>query len=200
MALLYPPLASLRLIGVLLMLGLLLFPSALSAQGRDISEYDVPPPGFQWRSCDVIECFFLVPDDWDFQRLEGTKILKYQMMPKTNNRKVPPVVRINIIQNTESLTGLSAERHIELFMRQLERESKILDVWEKKSGLLNSTAVLSLYLTRAESMVKKFHLLIRNDRTGTLYVLTFESAPEYWDQDWRVIEWIVSRLRLTEDV
>ncbi len=166
----------------------------------ELGKIDEPPSGFQWQACAEVECAFLVPEDWVVQRLQNPRVLKFQMMPKLYNRTIAPVVRINIIQNTEAVTGLSAERHTELFVREAKRVGKVLDIWTNSSGLLRSTAVMSLQVNRAEQAVQKFSLLIRNARTGTFYVVSFESAPESWEQDWRVIEQVVSSLRLDEQV
>ena len=195
----------LSLAGVLITLSVagLLSSPWVQAQERGIGRYDVPPPGFEWHSCDVIECSFLVPEGWAFQRLQDSKlggtVLQYRMVPKMDIGKTSPIVRINIIQKTKFTTGLSAQRHIDLFVRQLDREGEILDLWKNKSKLLRSTAVMSLNFSRLQRPVKKFNLLVHNDRTDTLYVLSFESKTDDWDKNWRMIEQIVTRLRLAEN-
>ena len=189
---------------ILLSLAGLLSSPWVQAQEQNISRYDAPPPGFEWHSCDVIKCSFLVPEGWAFQRLQDAKlggaVLQYRMVPKMDIGKTSPIVRINIIQKTKFTTGLSAQRHIDLFVRQLDREGEILDLWKNKSKLLRSTAVMSLSSSRLQRPVKKFNLLVHNDRTDTLYVLSFESKTDDWDKNWRMIEQIVTRLRLAENV
>ncbi len=196
MAVLFSPLRTAMALLFALLAGVLVSAGAEAQLGKN----DLPPPGFQWRACAQVECAFLVPENWTFQRLQNSRVLKFQMMPKLYNRTIAPVVRINIIQNTEAVTGLSAERHTELFVREAKRTGKVLDIWKNSAGLLRSTAVMSLQMSRAQQAVQKFNLLIRNTRTGTFYVVSFESAPEYWEQDWRVIERVVSSLRLDENV
>ena len=165
-----------------------------------VAANDLAPPGFQWRACKVVECYFLVPDGWMFERLADDQVLKYQIIKTRHNRKIPPRISINILQQTESRTGLSAQRHMELFMGDLERSAKVLEVWKHKSGLLSSTAATSLHYTRVPEPVRKFSLLIRNEQTGTLYVIAFETLPDYWEHDWLVVEQIFTRLRLDDGV
>ncbi len=161
---------------------------------------DLAPPGFQWQTCKQAGCSFLVPQGWSFEGEQNRGVQKYQMIPPLHNRKITPLVRVNILQHTEVRTGMSAQRHMELFMGELDRSGKVLEVWNNTSGSLTSTAAMSLHFTRADQAVKKFSLLIRNQKTGTLYVFTFETMPHYWEQDWPVVEQIFTRLRLDEEV
>ncbi|CAM3864190.1 hypothetical protein [Parendozoicomonas haliclonae] len=172
----------------------------LSLIGSFAGANDLAPPGYSWQACKSIECYFLVPDGWQLKQLDNAKVLKYQLMPDQHNRKVPPQIRINILTNMEGQTGLSAERHTELFMQELGRNGKVLDIWNHKSGVLRSTAATSLHVERVPAALRKFNLLIRNTQTGTLYVFTFETQSEYWDKDWGVVEAIFTRLRLDEGV
>ena len=167
--------------------------SAVYGQGNDLA-----PPGYQWESCQTMGCHFLVPDGWSFEQLDKKDVLKFHITKERHNRKTPPRININILQNTESRTGLSAFRHMELFMGDLARSAKVLETWKHKSGALRSTAATSLHYARVEEPLKKFSLLITNEKTGTLYVFTFEAVPEDWESEWVVVEKIFTRLRLDE--
>ncbi len=168
---------------------------------KDAASNDVHPPGYSWQSCQTLNCFFLVPEGWTFESLSrsGVKgVTKYQMLPNRYKRKIPPRVNINILQHAKVKTGLSATRHIELFMDELSSSSRVLKTWKHRSGALVSAAATSLHFSSVPEPTKKFNLLIANEKTGTLYVFAFETHPGSWDGEWPVVEEIFSRLRLDE--
>ncbi|WP_281645187.1 hypothetical protein [Parendozoicomonas sp. Alg238-R29] len=180
---------------------LIFLPQSLSAtaQGGELA-----PPGYAWKACGSLECHFLVPSGWSFESLTDSSpsdgVMKYQMLKQRHGRKLPPKVSINILQGAEVRTGLSPKRHMELFMVDLSRSARVLETWKNKSGVLVSMAATSLHFSGRKEPVKKFNLLIGNERTGTLYVLSFESQPGYWENDWSVVEQIFSQLRLDDRV
>ena len=184
------------------------------AQSNGARGNDIAPPGYEWFSCkSSIECFFLVPSGWSFEQLAttgrsgsrfksgqpATNVYKYQILKERHGRKLPPRISINILQNAESRTGLPPRRHMELFMEDLEKSAKVLETWKNSSGTLISTAATSLHYGKNKAPIKKFNLLIANVQTGTLYVMSFESQPDYWESDWSIVEQVFSRIRLDED-
>ena len=171
--------------------------------------HDLAPPGYEWFSCQSsLDCYFLVPSGWSFERLTGgsgkssgqgsANVFKYQILKEHHGRKLPPRIHINVLQNAESRTGLPPQRHMELFMADLSRSSKVLETWKNRSGPLISTAATSLHYGKNKVPVKKFNLLIANTETGTLYVMSFESLPDHWEGDWSVVEQVFARIRLDE--
>ncbi|MTI12840.1 hypothetical protein [Sansalvadorimonas verongulae] len=186
--------------------------SLLSAQtvANGAGGYDLAPPGYEWFSCQSsLKCSFLVPSGWSFERLTGdsakmsrhaaANVFKYQILKERHGRKRSPRISINILQNVESRTGLPPKRHMEMFMTDLSRSSKVLETWNNRSGALISTAATSLHYGKNHVPVKKFNLLIANTESGTLYVMSFESMPDHWKGDWSVVEQVFARIRLDEE-
>ncbi|MCL6272110.1 hypothetical protein M3P05_19495 [Sansalvadorimonas sp. 2012CJ34-2] len=161
---------------------------------------DTPPPGYKWRSCQVVECSFLIPDGWSFEKLEGGDVLKYQIIKERSNQSITPKVRISILRDSESRTGMTVERHLQLFTQDLQRKSRVLETWNNKAGVLTSRAATSLHYSNVDKPVKQFSLMVANDRTGTLYVFSFEVLPEAWEREWPVVEQFFSRLRFDDKI
>ncbi len=165
-----------------------------------VSASSPAPLGYQWQSCRAVECSFLVPDGWRFEHLENGDVLKYQMTKNRQDRVVTPKVRISILRDSEARTGISIERHLQLFTSDLKRTAKVLETWNSKSGVLTSRAATSIHYAKVDQPVKQFSLLIANGLTGTLYVFSFEALPEVWDREWAIVEQVFAHLRLDEKI
>ncbi|GAA4648039.1 hypothetical protein GCM10023116_03010 [Kistimonas scapharcae] len=159
-----------------------------------------PPKGYQWEACEFITCSFLVPDGWAFERLENNNTVRFVITKRRHKQPLAPRVRVNVLQQAESRTGIPAERHLDLFMKDLYKSSRVLETWQRKGGAFKSVAATAIHYTNANNPTQQFNLLIANVVTGTLYVMSFEAVPEFWDQEWIIVEQIFEQLRLDERV
>lgn len=158
------------------------------------------PKGYQWKACEFVTCSFLVPDGWAFERLKSNNTIRFLITKKRHKQPFAPRVRINVLQRAESRTGLSVEKHLDLFMKDLRKSSRVLDTWQREGGAFKSVAATAIRYTNVNNPTQQFNLLIANVVTGTLYVMIFEVAPEFWDQEWIIVKQVFEQLRLDERV
>lgn len=158
------------------------------------------PEGYRWEACEIITCSFLVPDGWKFERIKNKESVQFVMTKQRHTQPLAPRLLINVLQKAKLRTDMPAERHIDLFMKDLQRSARILDNWERTSGVFKSVAATATHYGYADTLIKKFHLLIANTSTDTLYVMSFEAVSTEWGQDWRMIERVFEQLRLDESI
>ena len=162
---------------------------------------DLPPPGYEWFACRTLGCFLLEPSGWNYKEIKSQKgLLHYRLTRKREQLMIPSRLDMRVLPSAEPRTGISLSQHMDFFVSDLKRKAKILDMWNQVSGDLKSVSAISLHTKRLSKPVKQFSLLVANAKTGTLYTFTFVSTPQLWEQDWPVMQEVLSQLRLDEEI
>lgn len=181
-----------RMIGILVAVATLFqFHSAHATRG---------PKGYHWEACQLITCSFLVPDSWKFERFDNSNSQRFVITKRRHSQPITPRIQINVLQQAKLQTGMSAEQHMNMFIENLYKSSQVLDAWQRKNGVFLSRALTGTHLLNADNSTQTFHLLIANVKTDTLYVMSFEVAPTFWDQEWAIVKLLFEQLRLDEKV
>lgn len=165
-----------------------------------------PPPqapkGFSWTNCTPMKGRFLKPDGWYFlEEVKGGTIACYITKEKIN----PPAgfqtgVSINLIKEVQKKTSLSPSDYAKRYLAAIEGKYAIIKRVGSSRGPFTHFAAEFISTDGTNEPIRMWHILIANDRTGSLHLAVAESPANAWAQNWPTLEVVVSMLGVDDEV
>ena len=165
-----------------------------------------PPKGFAWRQMPFIKASLLMPDDWFFSFIPDNREERY----------IYHITRENIEQKGVYVTGMDfrvmrgvpaktkgrlPSEYSASAVGETEKKVKFTKKWEETKGLFKEIGFMYVDSSDEKESITVYRLYISNDRTGTVYVLTFEGPTRGWDDLWKSIgEVIFKNLSIDESI
>jgi hypothetical protein len=168
----------------------------LAAASRlDAADLPAPPEGFTWKKIDSIKAFFLVPLGWHY--LEETKDdirgIFISKEPIRSGGEFSTGLTINV-QKVKGSASESAMKAIAHFTRLGTYE----DLRQAETGVMKLYGA-RVHVTADPPSFTEVVTAIGNDKTGTLYILMFESPDPSWDGAWKTGQVMLSNFLLDDE-
>lgn len=175
---------------VLLLLVLLIGPAAAAL------DLPAPPSGYAWQECADIKGALLVPDGWHFKRLEDAKSGKLAYFITPTPWQPPQQITHGLTFNIlREVPGGSARAFAERYVAEMAASTGSPQTWKTDSGSFTGHGII--YSDGASQI---FNLVLANEKTGTAFLVTFESPLERWSQAWNRIQPVVRQLMIDDTI
>ena len=180
----------LRLLLSVLLLTLLYVPATSAL------DLPAPPAGYGWQECADIKGALLVPDGWHFKRLEDEKSgkLSYTITPKPWQppQQITHGLTFNILRE---VPGGIASAFAQRYVSEMAASTGSPQTWSTDSGSFKGHGII--YSDGASQI---FNLVLANDKTGTAFLITFESPLKQWTEAWAEVQPIVRQLKIDDTI
>lgn len=143
------------------------------------------PPGYQWQECPEIMGALLKPNGWYFRKEIDADTIAYFISEEDTRTdgEFFTGFSMNVLKNVDDIFGSPPSRYAEELIAEAARSSNVRQQpWIRRMGPFVSHAVV---VTTSDVVNGDFvtHMLaIANDTTGTMYLVTFESPVEDWQE------------------
>lgn len=179
-------------------MSILLFSVCVAAQQSALPK---PPQGYSWEWCWEIKAAFLKPDGWFFKKdrkgdTPGFFITRENLV-KEGSFKTG--LTVNVIPKIPAKKNISAYEFTRKFRDEARKSVKFIREWDKDMGPFRSVGFL--YEKDDKDGAFKVHsLLISNDGTGTVYLVTFEAPSVEWEAAWKIAEPVIKLLYIDDTI
>ena len=160
-----------------------------------------PPQGYSWEWCEEIKSAFLKPEGW-FSKKDvkgetfGISISKEDLV-KEGSFKTG--LTVNVIPKIPAKKKVSAYEFTKQFRDEARKTVKIIREWDKDMGTFRSVG-FQYERKDLDGAYKVHNLLISNETTGTVYLVTFEAPSEDWETAWKIGEPIMKQLYIDDAI
>ena len=188
---------------------ILFFLVITTAQGEDLAFFEKnlgkAPEGYSWTLCHNGFLAIRKPEGWFFKEegpsAKGTMACFISKEAITSNSDFKTGFTINILTKFQEKSGERPSEYMKRFIAKMAKETK--EAGEKidqysppKDGIISSIALRTTRnLTDKQGknpvLTTVHHFLAANDNTSTLYISSFESPADEWDDAWKTGEKIV---------
>jgi len=159
------------------------------------------PDGFSWSNCQSMKGFFLLPKGWNF--LEEQKgdtsacfISKEKISGSTGFKTG---VSINLLRNISRKMNRKPSVFAQQFLLVLEEKYKPIKKLSDVKGPF--TYFIMEYIKDDSSPPTHVrNILISNDKTGSVHLVTAETPENLWTQNWSVLYEIINMLGIDDEV
>ncbi len=157
------------------------------------------PSGYSWRRMKSIRAGFLVPQGW-FVKEEQKGDTHAIFITKESIERgglFRTGFSLNAIRNSPNKTGSPPSQYAKRFVDKIASSAtQASEVRPVRNPHFGGYGVFSRSKRSGETTVAQYTLALGNDKTGTLYICTFESPEHEWVGAWKVGFMIVDNLAL----
>lgn len=145
------------------------------------------PAGYLWRSIEDIQSAFLVPASWHFKevRAKGTRSFFITRENIDERGGFETGLTINFVQKGDEFDPVAYAAA--LVLEVVEHNEVLEEPFEAGGGTLKGYGCRVRTVTGAGPLIMQ-HLVIGNAKTGSLFVMFFESPEEEWEKAWAIAE------------
>ena len=161
-----------------------------------------PPAGFSWQRLPEIKGALLKPDGWYFKKTKKRQTDVYAIS-KENVDKMGEFrtgVTLNRLPSITSKTGRPPSVFAAAFADGAALKYKLTERSSTKMGPFQALRFRYVDAPAPLESITVHKLLIANDKTGTLFLITFESPTAEWDEAWKTGEQILKKILLDDEV
>ena len=167
------------------------------------TELPPPPSGYSWVSCNEIKGAFLMPQGWHFKKGSQGDTLGYFITKENIDEKGEffTGLSVNVIPNIPQKKGISPSDYADTYIKTASDEREIFKKpWASTMGPFQGYGVVLVNRDSQKGDYITHNLAIANDRTGTLYLLTFESPAKAWDSSWSIGKPMLQRFLIDDTI
>ncbi len=186
-----------RVFGLIPLTSVLIFTLPMHSQSMPPA-----PDGFSWVQAKAMKSFFLLPKGWNFlEELKGDTNACFITKEKiTPNQGFMTGVSINLIKNVLSKTNLTPSQYAQKYIQVIESKNETIKKVSSKVGVLNHFAIECLCKDEDGKLLHMWHILVANEKTGSLFLVAAESPSGAWASNWPNLEKIISTLGLEDAI
>ena len=157
------------------------------------------PKGYSWRWFESIKAGLLVPQGW-FVKEESKAGTHAFFITKKSIEKgswFKTGFSLNVVQNSSKKTGVPPSEYAKQFINKMASTTQSSEVRPVGDGT-HFKGYGGFFRSRPakEEIVVQYTLTLGNDKTGTLYICTFESPEREWSAAWKLGSAIIDNLAL----
>jgi len=174
---------------------------ALMAALTAAEELDLPPApdGYTWERCPAAKGALLKPDGWHFAAATGTDSAVYYVAKQAlDSQHVGTSLTLTVLPNSPETRAMPASEYINTFIRHHSRRLEIFKDWRADFGDLTAHGQITNENPSLALGKRRWTFVFGNSRTGTLLIYIFEAPFADWEQDWTVIEPVISQLLIDD--
>jgi hypothetical protein len=160
-----------------------------------------PPKGYTWANCPSIKAAFLKPDGWYFKSTkqgdtQGFFISKEKIEAGGG---YTTGLAVNVIPDIPKKKSVAPSAYARQFRESARKNVTFTKEWDKDMGPFKSVGFVYTKKDKAGSFTVH-NLLIANDKTGTMYLVTFEAPAEEWAEAWKIGEPMLNFLFIDDTI
>jgi len=170
-------------IAITFLVGLILCTSTLA------TELPPPPAGYTWVRCNDIKGAFLKPTGWFFKKAVQGDTIGYFITKEDidQQRAFKTGLSVNVIPNIPRKRGITATKFAASYIKAAVASREVFkEPWSTTMGPFEGYGVVVINRDSHQGDFVTHNLAIANDKTGTVYLLTFESPLDQWDASWSI--------------
>lgn len=153
-----------------------------------------PVEGLTWEEMTAIGGFVLVPNSWRFRISEKDgKLAYFVTKDPITAQGFDTGITINVIRALPRTMGVSPTAFARDFVMQVQNAETVEDSWTEPGDVLFEFGVEWIDKDQ-EIWIRNHHRLLANDRTGTLYLVSFKTPSEDWDATWPSAQAVLDRI------
>lgn len=171
---------------------------AMPAPAAGSIELPPAPPGYSWRTIDDIQSAFLVPASWHFKevRAKGTRSYFITRENIDEQGRFESGLTINFVRKGEDFDPVAYAAAFVLEV--VERNEVLEEPFEAGGGTLKGYGCRVRTVTEAGPLIMHY-LVIGNAKTGSMFVMFFESPEHEWEKAWAIAEPIMTLFVLGDE-
>lgn len=161
------------------------------------------PAGYSWGVSDVVPFAILNPDGWHWkaQFEQGT----YGAFVTVESIEPPAMqyetgVSVNIILDVPTKTQMKPSVWAAAYVKELATKMTILEAVPTGSGPIQGTSVQAILHEVGQPDVRLANLILANDGTGTVYLVSAECPLDSWETCWLTLAPIMATLAISPDL
>jgi len=164
------------------------------------SSTDNAPTGFMWQTVPDTSERVLKPSGWFFKKEVRSDTLAYFVTKEdiAARGRLDTGLTVNVHKNIPKKTGVTPSVYATALINQAARVQPLKKRWQERRGSLQGFGYMFVDRKSGEPDVIVRHLLVANDKTGTLHSLIFEAPSARWEEEWKLGEVMLSRIVLDE--
>ncbi|NWJ41261.1 MAG: hypothetical protein HXX12_09850 [Geothrix sp.] len=176
---------------------------ALLAPRAAIAEEQPPAPaGFSWVKAKPMKGVFLLPEGWHFLEEQKGDISACFI---TKEKITPPGgafhtgVSINLIRGLPQKAKLLSSQYAQRYLQVVAAKYKPIKTVSRKLGPFDHFGIEFISTDPAAPPIHMWHILIANDRTGSVYMAVVESPEAEWAENWPILEKISAMMGVDDE-
>ncbi len=164
------------------------------------------PKGFSWKQMPFIKAQILMPDEWFFSFVPDNKEDKYIYYISKENIEQKGFYEtgfnMRVVRGVPSKTkGQLPSEYSASAVADTEKKVSFVKKWENAKGIFKEIGFIYNDAPEGKESITVHRLYISNDKTGTVYVLTFEGPTKGWNDLWRDVgEVMFKNLSIDESI
>lgn len=177
---------------------LILFATAIQAQ--KLPEID----GYKWNKCPSIKGAFLCPNDWHFKKSNAngqTAFFITKEKIKDVKTRFETGISIFVLKEIPKTKKMIPSKFMEAYIKSAKTKHKI---FEEKDVQMGPFVGKNFKYEQKDKINNKdykfFNLLISNDKTGTLYLVIFESPKKEWAKEYSKADKVLKMLYIDDTI
>jgi hypothetical protein len=145
--------------------------------------------------------FFLLPKGWNFleEQKEDTSACFISKEKISGSAGFKTGISINLLRNIPRKMSRKPSVFAQQFLLVIEKKYKPI---KKSSDVKGPFTYFAMEYIKDDSSPQThvWNMLIANDKTGSVHLVTAESPNSLWTQNWPVLNVIVSMLGVDDEV
>jgi hypothetical protein len=156
------------------------------------------PSGYSWQRLPSGKSALLKPDGWYFK--QGWKgqadavVLAREDIDKTGAYKTG--LTLSCMRQIPKRTGQLPSAYAQSLVEAAAANHKLLERSKSAQGPFRSVRFRFVETSASKESTTVCYLLVANDKTGSLFLIIFESPTAEWNQAWKKGEIILKKMRL----
>ena len=160
-------------------------------------EQPTAPAGFSWVKAKPMKGVFLLPNGWHFREEEqGDTSACFITKEKISSPSgvFTTGVSINLIRGLPRKAKMLPSQYAQRYLQVVETKYKALQKTRNKMGPFDHFGIEFISLDPSGPPIHMWHILIANDRTGSVYHAVLESPETQWEENWPALQKISTML------
>jgi hypothetical protein len=182
-------------------------PATSQPAGSQPAEERPPPPaGFKWHEIREIKAAFLMPTGWHHDKLSGSGTTAYRISKEDarGGNGFLTGLTVNVVHHCKDRTNIKPSLYAVHHLEKYQEGAKVLKEMElDRIGKLTriQMQVAKRIDNRDPKIEFRIHMVaIANDKTDTLYIITFGAPKDDWKAAWKKGKRMVGIFFLDDDV
>ncbi|HET9908128.1 MAG TPA: hypothetical protein VFQ23_15865 [Anaerolineales bacterium] len=164
-----------------------------SAGAGTCANLPASPEGFQWKYLPESSVAVLAPEQWHFRSEQSETARGYFISLENISTEGSFMTGLTVnVQRDESRNAMQVAEDLPLKILDLAGIVPPVEVSTRTDG--NMTFYEFEYQTAGSRAIIVHNLIAANQATNTLYVITFESPAEHWEEAWKTGQVMIEQL------
>ena len=162
------------------------------------------PEGYSWKEIAELKAAILVPSAWKFSsELSGNEYL-YTVTREDKGAATSVASSLTLIARRE-LSGnyqqrLPPSQFAEVMFNEMRKNRELERTEKGEQGPFATFRYQYATAPEGKGGSREYSLLVANDKTGTLYIITFEASLEKWEEDWQTASVSLNTIFLDDEI